>query len=69
MLDPEGKAIKKSLQKVGFEDVEDARVGKQIKLRLKAESKEEVRSEVDKMCKKILANPVIHQYNIKVEGI
>lgn len=67
-MDPEGKTIKRSLQLLGFEDVQEVRVGKEINLKINSKSKEEAREEIEEMCERLLANPVIHDYEIQIMG-
>jgi len=67
VLDPQGKAVKHALGSLGFKDVEDVRVGKQIILTLKdGLSEEEAKKEVEQMCEKLLANTVIEDYTIEI---
>jgi phosphoribosylformylglycinamidine synthase len=68
VLDPQGKAVHHALHSLGFRDVEDVRVGKQIVLTLKGnKSIEEAKKEVEEMCEKLLANTVIEDYRIEIE--
>ncbi|WP_371823771.1 phosphoribosylformylglycinamidine synthase subunit PurS [Methanonatronarchaeum sp. AMET6-2] len=67
MLDPEGDTIKRSLNLLGYDEVEEARVGKKIMLKVDGDSPEKAREEVEEMCQKLLANPVIHNYEIRVD--
>jgi len=66
VLDPQGKAVHHALGALGFENVSDVRVGKQIVLNLTASSVEEAEKEVEKMCETLLANTVIEDYNIEI---
>jgi phosphoribosylformylglycinamidine synthase len=66
VLDPQGKAVHHALGALGFENVSDVRVGKQIVLDLTASSVEEAEKEVEKMCETLLANTVIEDYNIEI---
>jgi phosphoribosylformylglycinamidine synthase len=66
VLDPEGKAIAHALASLGFEGVNDVRQGKVIELDLTCTSREEANSQVDKMCRDLLANTVIENYRIEV---
>ena len=61
MLDPQGRAIAHALGGLGFEGVEDVRVGKLIELELAGDA------DVDAMCRALLANPVIESYQIARE--
>ena len=63
--DPEGKTIRHALNLLGFEDVEDVRVAKYYEIKLsKGDEKE-----VEEIIKKLLVNPVIHDYEVEIEEI
>jgi len=66
VLDPQGKAVHHALCALGFENVSNVRVGKQIVLDLQNSSKEDAEQEVKKMCETLLANTVIEDYNIEI---
>jgi len=65
VLDPQGKAIEDSLHSLGYAEVEEARVGKVIELHV--QDGPELEARVTDMCKKLLANPVIENYQFVVE--
>jgi phosphoribosylformylglycinamidine synthase len=65
VLDPQGKAIHHALEGLGFSGVNDVRAGKLIELDLADEVGE---SEVEAMCRKLLANTVIENFRIEREG-
>jgi phosphoribosylformylglycinamidine synthase subunit PurS len=67
ILDPPGAAVEGSLRKLGFE-VTGARVGKVVDLEVEAASAEEARKQVDDMCKKLLANPLIESYEVVIDS-
>ena len=65
VLDPQGKAVAESLNRLGFDEVAAVRVGKSIELDLEdGLSEEAVKERVEKMCEQLLANPVIERYQI-----
>ena len=66
VLDPQGKAVHHALDALGFEDVENVRIGKQIVLDIKADSMKAAEKEVEKMCETLLANTVIEDYSIEI---
>ncbi|KUK59140.1 MAG: Phosphoribosylformylglycinamidine synthase, purS [Synergistales bacterium 53_16] len=66
VLDTQGKAVKQSLRRLGFEDLEDVRVGKYIQLRINAENKEVARARTKEMCVELLVNELIEEFDIKV---
>ena len=63
VLDPQGKAIGHALHGMGFDEVGDVRQGKVIELDV-ADGTDEAR--VKDVCEKLLANPVIEDYKIKI---
>jgi phosphoribosylformylglycinamidine synthase len=67
VLDPQGKTVLQALNNLGFKEVEDARIGKLIELRLNDESVEKVRERVKDMCMKLLSNPVIENFEVNIE--
>lgn len=62
IMDPQGQATMNALRSLGYPEVEDVRVGRYIVLRLRDGSS---RDRVDEMCRRLLANPVIEDYEIK----
>lgn len=62
LLDSAGRTVAGSLQKLGFGEVGEARVGKMIELQV--ETPDEAR--IKEMCEKLLANPVIEDYRFEV---
>ncbi|MEQ9619221.1 MAG: phosphoribosylformylglycinamidine synthase subunit PurS [Deltaproteobacteria bacterium] len=67
VLDPQGKSVLMALNNLGYGEVEDARIGKLIELRVKDTSAEGARERVNDMCVKLLSNPVIEEFDIEVE--
>ncbi len=66
VLDPQGKAIGNALAALGFTGVNEVRQGKYIELDLAEADAERARADVDVMCTKLLANPVIENYAIEL---
>ena len=65
VLDPQGKAVADTLARMGYSEVEAARVGKVIELELgTGVSKSDAEKRVKEMCEKLLANTVIESYRI-----
>ena len=67
ILDPQGRAVESSLRQLGF-PVGEARVGRVIDLEVNAASVDEARGEIERMCERLLANPLIESYEIEVEA-
>lgn len=66
MLDPEATTIKKALEHLGF-PTDSLEMQKRFILELDAPSENEAKSRVDEMCRRLLANPVIHNFDIEIE--
>jgi phosphoribosylformylglycinamidine synthase len=66
ILDPQGDAVGNSLRQLGFA-VDNARVGRVVDLEVEAADAATAREEVDRMCRHLLANPLIESYEITVE--
>ncbi len=64
--DPQGNAVLGSLKSLGFEGVRNVRVGKFLTLEIDAADEASARTQVDAMCDKLLANPVIEAYEAEV---
>jgi len=67
VLDPQGKAVHHGLDALGFEGVNDVRVGKQIVLDIDTDDESKAKAEVEEMCEKLLANTVIENYEVEVK--
>jgi phosphoribosylformylglycinamidine synthase len=67
VLDPQGAAIGRALGQLGFEGVGEVRQGKLIELDLAATNQAAAQAEVEAMCEKLLANPVIETYAVTIE--
>jgi len=67
VLDPQGRAIARSLKDLGFDGVTGAKQGKVIELELDYDSAESAKTDVTAMCEKLLANTVIESYRIEIE--
>jgi len=67
ILDPQGQAVASSLRHLGFA-LGDARVGRLVELELATEDEGEARSQVERMCEQLLANPLIESYEIELHA-
>ncbi len=67
ILDPQGEAVQRSLQQLGF-PVEEARVGRVVDLELDLGDADRTRAELERMCEQLLANPLIESYEISVSS-
>lgn len=62
ILDPQGKAVHHALESLGFEHIDEVRMGKLIRLKFTDVSREEAERLTREACQKLLANPVIEEF-------
>jgi phosphoribosylformylglycinamidine synthase len=62
VLDPAGVAVESGLKQLGYENVEQVRIGKYIELMITAANEDKAREQLDRICDQLLANPVIENY-------
>jgi phosphoribosylformylglycinamidine synthase subunit PurS len=67
ILDPQGEAVESSLRQLGF-SVADARIGRVVDLEVEASDPDAARTEIERMCEQLLANPLIESYEIEVQA-
>jgi phosphoribosylformylglycinamidine synthase len=68
ILDPQGQAVANALPALGFTGVQGVRVGKHFEIELAEAPDEQGLADVRAMAEKLLANPVIEDFTVKVEG-
>ena len=66
VLDPQGKAIERSLHTLGYGEVQNVRTGKYLEIDVDAPSRETAEARVREVCDKLLANPVIEEYRFEI---
>jgi phosphoribosylformylglycinamidine synthase PurS subunit len=66
VLDPQGATVERALPALGYHNVGEVSIAKTIRLVIDAPSAEAARDQVDEMCRRLLANPVIEQYTIEI---
>ena len=67
VLDPAGTAVQSGLHHMGFDGVEQVRIGKYIQVTLTAASEDNAHQQLDEMCDQLLTNPVIENYHFDLE--
>jgi phosphoribosylformylglycinamidine synthase len=66
VLDPQGATVERALPALGYTNVSNVRIGKAIRLVVDAVDERAARAQVEEMCERLLANPVIEAYDIEV---
>jgi phosphoribosylformylglycinamidine synthase len=69
VLDPAGTAVESGLHQLGYQGVEQVRIGKYIELTLQASDGDNAKQQLERMCDQLLANPVIENYCFELTPI
>ena len=69
VLDPQGATVERALPALGYTNVSDVRIGKSIRLVVDAPHAEAAAAQVDEMCHRLLANPVIEAFTVEVVAL
>ena len=67
VLDPQGKAIERSLHTLGYNEVQDVRAGKYLEIEMESASRQNAELRVREMCNNLLTNTVIEDYRFEIE--
>jgi phosphoribosylformylglycinamidine synthase subunit PurS len=62
VLDPAGVAVRSGLQQLGYDNVDQVRIGKYIELSITSSDENTARQNLDRICDQMLSNPVIENY-------
>jgi phosphoribosylformylglycinamidine synthase subunit PurS len=68
VLDPQGKALERSLHTLGYDEVRDVRVGKYLEVNLEAPSAAAAELRIREMCDKLITNTVIEDYRFEISS-
>jgi phosphoribosylformylglycinamidine synthase subunit PurS len=68
VLDPQGKAIERSLHTLGYDEVREVRAGKYFELELETTSRAAAELRIREFCDKLLANPIIEDFRFEISA-
>lgn len=68
ILDPQGRAIKEAMIRLGLDGLSEVRQGKQFQISFTEEPKHEISEKIDFLAQNLLSNPVIEDYSIEVKS-
>jgi len=68
VLDPQGKAIERSLHTLGYHEVREVRAGKYLELEIDAASRDAAELRIREICDRLLANPVIEDFRFEINA-
>ncbi len=69
ILDPQGKAVEKGAIHLGLSNIRNTRIGKYIEFDVLSENRQEAEKEVNEYCNKLLANPIMEDYEFILEEV
>lgn len=69
ILDPQGKAVEKGAQHLGLTNIRNTRIGKYIEFDVLSDNRAEAEKEVNDYCHKLLANPIMEDYEFTLEEV
>lgn len=67
IADPEGTTVERALHELGFTDAKSVRIDRVIHMDVNGDDPDEVKSQVESMCRQLLANPVLEDFTVEVE--
>jgi phosphoribosylformylglycinamidine synthase PurS subunit len=68
LLDPQGKAVSKSMGNIGLSQIGEVRIGKHISLEVEATNEDQASEFVKVACEKLLANPIMESYTFTIHS-
>ena len=66
ILDPQGKAIRDALERLGFAQVSEVRAGKSFEVALATKSRPRAEKLLEEICQRLLANPIVEDYGFEL---
>ena len=66
VLDPQGKVVSKTLKNMGYNNIINVRQGKHFEIEIDESDKQKAKEIVEEICKKLLTNTIIEDYNIYI---
>lgn len=69
ILDPQGEAVKGAVHRMGFDEIEDMRIGKYFEIKVSENDQRSVEEVIETVCDKLLANVVMETYRYDIEEV
>ena len=67
IMDAQGQTVEKALHNLGYEGVRNLRIGKYVEMELNGAAGGDLPAQIDEMCRKLLANPIIEDFRVEIE--
>lgn len=69
ILDPQGEAVRGAVHRMGFDEIEDIRMGKYFEIKVAKQADRTVEETIETICDKLLANVVMESYRYEIEAV
>lgn len=69
ILDPQGEAVRGAVHRMGFDEIEDIRIGKYFEIKVSDTADRSVEEVIETICDKLLANVVLESYRYEIERV
>lgn len=69
ILDPQGEAVRGAVHRMGFNEIEDIRIGKYFEMKVEKNKERAVEETIETICDKLLANVVMESYRYEIEEV
>lgn len=69
ILDPQGEAVRGAVHRMGFNEIEDIRIGKYFEMKVEKNDERAVEETIETICDKLLANVVMESYRYEIEEV
>jgi len=67
IMDAQGQTVEKALHNLGYDSVRNLRIGKYVEMELDGAPRDRLLEQVDEMCRRLLANPIIEDFQVEIE--
>ena len=67
IMDAQGQTAENALHNLGYRGVSNLRIGKYVEMEMDGAAREELSAQLDEMCRKLLANPIIEDFRTEIE--
>lgn len=69
ILDPQGEAVRGAVHRMGFDEIEDIRIGKYFEIKVSSQEGRDIEETIEIICDKLLANVVMETYRYEIEKV
>ena len=67
IMDAQGQTVQRALQNLGYQGVQHLRIGKYVEMEVDGAPKKQLAAQLEEMCRKLLANPIIEDFQVEIE--